>query len=1271
MSRWNNGNYTDFAGYYVYHSQNGTINCGVGAGTGAWKGVDSSGKIVPDGLMHNILCSYTKSTSTTPAKLTLYIDGLKQGETVFPSGVVYKQNIINNTTLGMRNKSWDYTYDLPTSGTIGYFGIFGNSLPEVDAAANPTNDPSKPTAALTYFSSPETSLNGATSTAMVSYTESFLAPSDLGNNQTASGATDKWGSRKSIPITRVSPNLKCQDGVRTGYFPGTSITGSSYILGNVQNCSFNSNPSTFSASYVPEVNTDDFTVSAWVKRTGSTGQHQTILMSRYQDYPNNVYKGYYMYIDPNNNFDVGIGVGNYGWTGMTDTSTVVQNGKWYHVAFSFSSSTKTLKLYVNGTLTKTRVSAYDFVRNDSATTTIGSRNIAIDGSYKLDLPFYGTISNVTFYPGVIRQEAIIASKVLSSAALFSDNGSDVPTLNLIDNIQPVWVNATGTFAANIKNDGVSNDNSDPFATSYQISAVSSGATPTVNYRRDYSGYTGSGKILSSNLDSRGSFNYECQTNTGCNQGVNNYIGMEGFYKNIKVSSSEPSYLKNFKDQLIDQYSSIKLPVKYDQGVANILLNSQILFPSTLFNQQTLTFALSVSPANCGIAVNPPTIEPNSFQTYQIPMDRNCNYNLRARATPIGYEASTVVETAPYEIKRITFTQFTNISHEWSEDGKNIVLKWDTPAGLESVKDQFNLTIFKRNDTNESLLTQTIIVNNQTFTYEVNKSYETKPDGTTRAVMRLDFTGGMPANELSSSLSVQYPASPTPVVGSIGLSLTPKKIASQNEYNNINTFTTHGANGIRHVKAKIFNARSCNLSTNYLSTASVRSETTNLGEIIYDAPVCTASSTQPADYIYVVGCVRSTNENATLRQFKPLINYYPNSKLAQAFTPATSNSYQGTLLKVTNGTLRFNPIVTTQGTFFVPRDYYTSDQDRTSSSNVEDETTQFLQTTKSRMFNYTLDPSMYPHVKNRLIGRVLNKTNAMIPIYQVDRKNLTAKDFSDACEAQYPERKTSASNPYPYVPAIAQVANDPTANGHLMDERAVFTYVIGLNRNTQTDDIELVLPLSLKPINNRQNGTPELSYFPAPFGRGLFRSNSGVYLKDFIGDMTKPMVYWISLFNAYALSNDTNPKSSFRFINLPRAESDANVSKNNLIIPQFMDNQAFGIEFALLLHSRIERLRNSQRRDVTGTETLLKSLAQGGSGVNPFYAYNEKNRFPKLTEISFVYDNNNLEQYPPTVYKISSNWLSQKISTEQDLTDAEKNGLTNDDIFNALRPVAGP
>ncbi len=131
------------------------------------------------------------------------------------------------------------------------------------------------------------------------------------------------------------------DGIKFGepnYVDGSIAGGMAVLLDGL---------SAVEVPYTAKLNTESFTVTAWVKPT-ETGAYQAVVSSR-DDGPA---KGYILYINPNNQWS--FWTSSSGWTNTTGPQAAFDD--WSHVAISFDAeavdiggvATGTRTLYVNG-----------------------------------------------------------------------------------------------------------------------------------------------------------------------------------------------------------------------------------------------------------------------------------------------------------------------------------------------------------------------------------------------------------------------------------------------------------------------------------------------------------------------------------------------------------------------------------------------------------------------------------------------------------------------------------------------------------------------------------------------------------------------------------------------------------------------------------------------------------------------------------------------------------------------------------------------------------
>jgi hypothetical protein len=114
---------------------------------------------------------------------------------------------------------------------------------------------------------------------------------------------------------------------------------------------------------------DNFTVACWIKPVNSAGNYQSIATCRSGFSPNVL--GWMIYIAPDNSLQ--FWTGNYpSWSGpgIHLYSDFGNLNAWVHIAFTFTKSTSSLIMYINGTLTTTVSRSY--ANNTTTTLRIGA-----------------------------------------------------------------------------------------------------------------------------------------------------------------------------------------------------------------------------------------------------------------------------------------------------------------------------------------------------------------------------------------------------------------------------------------------------------------------------------------------------------------------------------------------------------------------------------------------------------------------------------------------------------------------------------------------------------------------------------------------------------------------------------------------------------------------------------------------------------------------------------------------------------------------------------
>jgi hypothetical protein len=137
---------------------------------------------------------------------------------------------------------------------------------------------------------------------------------------------------------------------------GNTLTNVGSVTYNTTDYKFGTASASFNGSnYFERVNDgrfspDNFTISFWIKPVNSAGNYQAIAACRHS--PSPILSGWIIYISPINNLEFWTGGGSdfYGadlslFSGFGTVNT------WVHVAFTFTKSTSSLVVYINGILT--------------------------------------------------------------------------------------------------------------------------------------------------------------------------------------------------------------------------------------------------------------------------------------------------------------------------------------------------------------------------------------------------------------------------------------------------------------------------------------------------------------------------------------------------------------------------------------------------------------------------------------------------------------------------------------------------------------------------------------------------------------------------------------------------------------------------------------------------------------------------------------------------------------------------------------------------------
>ena len=152
---------------------------------------------------------------------------------------------------------------------------------------------------------------------------------------------------------------------------------------------------------------DNFTVACWLRPLSSVGNYQAVASCRNGTVPN--VNGWMIYIHPDNSlqFWTGAGVGSSGWSGSGNTlyPGFGNLNRWVHLAFTFTKSTGSLKLFIDGAL-------YSTVARSYTNTTINNLRIGaganesfaqiflINGTLLDDFRFYNSVLTASQVSGI-------------------------------------------------------------------------------------------------------------------------------------------------------------------------------------------------------------------------------------------------------------------------------------------------------------------------------------------------------------------------------------------------------------------------------------------------------------------------------------------------------------------------------------------------------------------------------------------------------------------------------------------------------------------------------------------------------------------------------------------------------------------------------------------------------------------------------------------------------------------------------------------------------
>ena len=140
---------------------------------------------------------------------------------------------------------------------------------------------------------------------------------------------------------------------------------------------------------------DNFTVACWLRPLSSVGNYQAVASCRTGTVPN--VSGWMIYIHPDNSLQFWTGNGSswYGigihlYSGFGNLNT------WVHIAFTFTKSTGSLVMYINGTLTTTVSRSYANTTNNSLRIGAGATGstaqfFLVNGTLLDDFRFYNKV----------------------------------------------------------------------------------------------------------------------------------------------------------------------------------------------------------------------------------------------------------------------------------------------------------------------------------------------------------------------------------------------------------------------------------------------------------------------------------------------------------------------------------------------------------------------------------------------------------------------------------------------------------------------------------------------------------------------------------------------------------------------------------------------------------------------------------------------------------------------------------------------------------------
>ncbi len=150
----------------------------------------------------------------------------------------------------------------------------------------------------------------------------------------------------------------------------------------------------------PSLNTayNGLTIEAWVKpQLNSSAQHQSIAVKwawdRFTDH-------YGLWISSNNKVLIAVADGITPEPGLTG-NTVLQAGKWYHIAGTWDATTREYRIYINGILDAVGLQTGNGMNASSPVTLKMGRQIV-----GVDRPFVGEIDEIRIWNRVLSQNEI-------------------------------------------------------------------------------------------------------------------------------------------------------------------------------------------------------------------------------------------------------------------------------------------------------------------------------------------------------------------------------------------------------------------------------------------------------------------------------------------------------------------------------------------------------------------------------------------------------------------------------------------------------------------------------------------------------------------------------------------------------------------------------------------------------------------------------------------------------------------------------------------------